>query len=84
MTKVLTVFVAAALFALPAIAAGSSVLHPPILIQSDGVAEKIAQRYIEAQGWCDRPAPPAKPGAIVVYYARDAHGLCAARVKVGR
>ncbi len=55
MIKFLTVFVAAVLFVLPARSiAASSTLNPPVLIQSDGVAEeKVAQHYIEAQGWCN-------------------------------
>ncbi len=44
------------------------------------LVERLHGGFLLAEGWCDRPAPAAKPGQIVIYYARDAHGACTAGV----
>jgi hypothetical protein len=55
-----------------------------VIIQSGPATEAIIERYIETNGWCDRPAPQPNPGQIVIYFVRDESGECVPRAIQGK
>lgn len=48
------------------------------------IVMQTTEELAEKLGWCDLKAPEPKAGQIVIWYERDANGVCRAHAKQGK
>lgn len=67
-----------------ALAGGAALLHPLLITeQAASIGPELENRYIELNKWCDAPIPKVAPGDVVIYYRRNAEGVCVQHLAVG-